>query len=136
MLAFSAGGCTSIDTGPVVVVSAFSSSVTPGIALVSLFEVELPATPSIVYLAFLPSLAVPACSTSVPPASVTAMKPAPVAPVSRVESTTVSLPTAAAYTVAVESELIVFHQVFDGCARRDFDFLAVDRQMFRRPRGF
>ena len=67
------GGCTSTVTGPVVVVSAFSSSVTPGIALVSLFEAELPATPSIVYSAFTPSLARPACSTSVPAGSDTAM---------------------------------------------------------------
>ena len=101
------GGCTSTVTGPVVAVSALSSRVTPGIALVSLFVAEIPATPSIVYSAFTPSFARPACSTSVPPGSETAMKPAPVAPVSRVESTTVSLPTAAAYTVAVESELIV-----------------------------
>ena len=67
---------------------------------------DVPATPSTVYSASLPCLAVPACSVMVPPGSLTAMKPSPVFPVTRLESTTLPLSSAAAYTVALLSELI------------------------------
>ncbi len=80
------GGCTAIVTGPALV-SAAKVSVTPGIASVTTLVVETPATPSTLYSALRPSLAVPAFSVSAPPPSATLMNSPPVAPVTRLEST-------------------------------------------------
>ncbi len=63
---------------------------TPAIALVTVFDVDVPATPSTVNSAFLPSFAVPAFSLSAAAVSDTLMNSAPLAPVARLEKTIVS----------------------------------------------
>ena len=101
-----AGAPTLTVTGPDVVVTPVSVSVTPGMAPATELDADEPGTPSIEYVAFWPCLAWAACSDRTPSAPVMAMKPGPVSPVLRLDSTSVPASVAAAYTVADWSLLI------------------------------
>ncbi len=61
---FEAGALTSTVTVPLLVVSPLRLSETPGIAEVTVLEVEVPATPLTVYWAFWPACASEVCSVS------------------------------------------------------------------------
>ena len=92
-LALTLGGCTSSVTGPCGV-RPVSVSVIPAIAFVTVFELDVWVTPSTANSASTPSLAVPA--TSLRAAPVTLMNSPSVAPVARLDSTSVSPSSTAA----------------------------------------